>query len=332
MKNIFKYGLLTVAAAAMLSSCSDWTEPEAVDVKYNTAEEVAPEVYAKYLANLRQYRVTEHPLAYAWFANQPVFNSQAHHVSALPDSIDVAVLTNPLALNEATLAEMQQMRDDKGMRFAAPVEFASIKKEWTALKETETADKPAPELTKFLGDKVKEILAVTPNFDRLVVVYDGKESGNLSPADQAALAAEENAFFAPIKEWMANTSMGLDFVGIPVNLIDRSILSRAEVIFLSETANATNANEFEFIIRRNSLFDVPQPRFAVMAAVPVLDPTQASVGYWGEKLSSHEAARWAAANGLKGLGLQNIADDYYNPTFIYPVTRTAIQVLNPSAF
>lgn len=332
MKNIFRYGLLTVAAAAILSSCSDWTEPESVDVKFNNAQEVAPEVYAKYLANLRQYRATTHPRAYAWFANQPVFTSQAHHVSALPDSIDVAVLTNPLALNEATVAEMNQQRADKGMLFAAPLEFASIKKEWTAMKETETASNPAPEWTKYLGDKVREVLAAASSFDRLVVMYDGKVSANLPAADRAELAAEETAFFAPVKEWLASSGKGMDFVGVPSNLLDPSVIEKADVIFLSETARATNTDEFDFIVRRNSVANVAADRFAVMTAVPVLDPTQAAVGYWGDKLSSHEAARWAAANGLKGLGLQNISDDYYNPTFIYPVTRTAIQVLNPSAF
>lgn len=332
MKSIFKYGLLTVAAAAMLTSCSDWTEPEAVGVKFNSPEEAAPEAYGKYLAGLRNYRATNHPLAYAWFANQPVFNSQAHHVSALPDSIDVAVLTNPLQLNETTLAEMNKLRADKGMQFAAPLDVAAIKKAWTSIKETETPESPAPEWTKYLGDNVQAILGAAASFDRLVVIYDGRENAGLHAAEQAANAAEQKALLDPVLSWANNSGKAIDFAGIPVNLIDKAVLAKTGVIFLSESAAATNATEFDFIIRRNSVSGVPADRFAVMAAVPVLDPAQASVGYWGDKLSSHEAARWAAANGLRGLGLMNIADDYYNPSFIYPVTRTAIQVLNPSAF
>lgn len=332
MKNILKYGFLCVAAAVSMTACSDWTEPENVGVKFETVGEANPELYAKYLAGLRSYRATQHPLAYAWFANQPVFNSQAHHVSALPDSLDVAVLSNPLQLNQATVDEMNQLRSDKGMQFAAPLDFAAIKKAWTAIKETETPENPAPEWTKYLGDKVNEVLAVASSFDRLVVMYDGRVAANIPAADRAELKAEEEAFFTPVNQWLASSGKAMDFVGVPSNLLDPKVIEKANVIFLSETANATNVDEFDFLVRRNSVAGVPTDRFAVMAAVPVLDPTQAAVGYWGDKLASHEAARWAAANGMKGLGLQNISDDYYTPHFTYPVTRTAIQVLNPSAF
>lgn len=333
MKNIFKYGFLCVAAAAMMTACDDWTEPESVGNKFESAGEVNPEVYAKYLAGLRSYRTTSHAKAYAWYANQAAFSSQAHHISALPDSIDVAVLTNPLQLNDATLNEMAELRADKGMQFAAPIDVAAIKKAWTALKEAETAGgAAAPEWTQYLGENVQQILGVASNFDRVVVMYDGREQSALTAAEQAADAAEQKAVLDPVVAWTSSNNKGLDFVGIPVNIIDKSVLSNAGIIFLSESAAATNANEFAFIISRNSVSGVPTDRFAVMSYVPVLDPAQAAVGYWGKKLASHETARWAAAHSLSGLGLVNIADDYYNPTFIYPVTRTAIQVLNPSAF
>lgn len=98
MNKNFKYlysALLGLALGVSMTACDDWTEPESIDLNYGTIDQADPEAYAKYLADLREYRGRDHKKVYAWFDNVAEFGSQGHRITALPDSIDVIVLTNP---------------------------------------------------------------------------------------------------------------------------------------------------------------------------------------------------------------------------------------------
>ena len=110
-KNIIMTGAFALAAAAVLTSC-DWTDPEPVDLTYDNITEADPDLYAKYLKNIREYRDNGHKKVYAWFDNKSSFASQADHVSAVPDSIDVLVLTHPEAMGQGTLDEIDAKRSD----------------------------------------------------------------------------------------------------------------------------------------------------------------------------------------------------------------------------
>ena len=87
----------------------------------------------------------------------------------------------------------------------------------------------------------------------------------------------------------------------------------------------------DYIIRRNSVAGVDNAKFALMTSLPVLDPAQADLGYWGSEYSSWITARWARTASVSAISLANLYDDYYNHEFIYPVCRGAIQILNPAA-
>lgn len=326
--------MMAFVAAAAVSSC-DWTDPEPVDVKYDQISEANPDAYQKYLENLRAYRANGHKKVYAWFANKTSFNSQAHHVSAVPDSIDVLVLTAPHAVSQSALDEMNAKRSDTGMQMAYVIDFASIRKAWDLKKELETPEAPVAEWGDFLADSLKTAMGYFNNggFDRLIAAYDGKDVSVASEADKAAERTNQEAFLGAFASWKSShNDKGFDFIGVPANVLDKALLEKAGVIFLSESANATNVNEYDYIISRNSVAGVPTDRFGVVTALPVLDETQASVGYWGDAYSSWQTARWArGAEGVKAMGMTNLADDYYHPTFIYPVCRQAIQILNPAA-
>lgn len=334
MKNIFKYGMMAFVAAAAVSSC-DWTDPEPVDVKYDQISEADPDAYQKYLENLRAYRANGHKKAYAWFANKTSFSSQAHRVSAVPDSIDVLVLTAPHAVSQAALDEINDKRSNTGMQMAYVIDYAAIRKAWDLKKELETPEAPVAEWNTFLADSLSTAMGYFNNggFDRLIASYDGKNMSMASDADKAAYQADQETFLNPFVAWKkSHNDKGFDFIGIPSNVLDASFFDNVGVIFLSESQKATNVNELDFLISRNSTAGVPTDRFAMIAALPVLDETQASVGFWGNTYSTWQVARWArVTDGVKAMGMTNLADDYYHPTFIYPVCRQAIQILNPAA-
>lgn len=322
-------------ATVAVTSCSDWTEPEPVGVKFETVEDKDPEAYAKYLENLRAYRNNGHKKFYAWFENKASFSSQAHHVSAVPDSIDVLVLHKPVLVSEQLKGEMDKKRSDTGMKMAYTVDYAAIKASWTQKKELATPENPAPEWSKFMSDSLNVALSYADilGFDRIVVAYEGKLSSGMTAAEKAEYEADQNAFLTPVKSWIdSHKDKGFDFLGSPANLVDPAFLSGAGVIFLSESAKATNVNEYSFLVTRNSVSGVPTDRFAMMAALPVLDKNEPTIGFWGSNYSSWQMAMWCnGAVVANGAGVTNLADDYYDPHFSYKVCRGAIQRLNPAA-
>ena len=86
--------------------------------------------------------------------------------------------------------------------------------EWSAL----TADSLKTALSHFNGG----------GFDRIICAYDGRDVSAYGEAEKAAEAAEQKAFIEPFKQWAAaNEDKGFDFVGIPANLFDPSILDQA---------------------------------------------------------------------------------------------------------
>lgn len=335
MKNILKYGFMACLATVAVTSCSDWTDPEPVGVKFETAGDKDPDAYARYLENLRAYRNNGHKKFYAWFANQASFSSQAHHVSAVPDSIDVLVLHKPSLVNQTLRSEMDKKRSDTGMKMAYTVDYAAIRASWTSKKELATPENPAPEWGAFMADSLDVALSYADavGFDRIIVAYDGKQTSGMTAAEKAEYEADQQAFLNPVRNWISgHKDKGFDFLGAPANLTDVAFLADAGVIFLSESAKATNMNEYSFLVSRNTVSGMPSDRFAMMAALPVLDENQASVGYWGDKYSSWQMAMWCnGAVVANAAGVTNLADDYYDPHFSYKVCRGAIQLLNPAA-
>lgn len=95
MNKIFKYGIPALLSTVALVSCDDWTETESIELKYPTIEEANPELYGKYLENLRAYKNRSHKQAYAWFRNSDTPDNRSTHVTVLPDSLDAVVILNP---------------------------------------------------------------------------------------------------------------------------------------------------------------------------------------------------------------------------------------------
>lgn len=331
MRHSIIYGAVALICGVGFSACTD---PETVDLNYDTISEANPELYAEYLAGLRAYRDNGHKKVYAWFDNQSGFISQADHVSAVPDSIDVLVFHNPDVMPQPLLDEINAKRSDTGMQTAYMVDYAAIRKAWELKKELETPEAPVPLWSDFMKDSLNSALGYFNNggFDRIICAYNGRMTSTLTPAEKSEYLADQATFLSTFSEWQkSHLDKGFDFLGIPSNVADPALLNVASVIFLSESAAATNVDELKYIVNRNSVDGVPVDKFAVVAALPVLDETQGSVGYWGDEYSSWLTARWARTAEVTAIGLYNLRDDYFNPAFIYPVCRGAIQILNPAA-
>ena len=95
-KKSFKGIALAAFSVLALSACSDWTDSESIKLKEPGIDEQSPELYAKYLKNLQEYKNSDHKIVYGWFDNsEKVPFSRGQHMSDVPDSLDVIIATTP---------------------------------------------------------------------------------------------------------------------------------------------------------------------------------------------------------------------------------------------
>ena len=61
-KKSFKGIALAAFSVLALSACSDWTDSESIKLKEPGIDEQSPELYAKYLKNLQEYKNSDHKI------------------------------------------------------------------------------------------------------------------------------------------------------------------------------------------------------------------------------------------------------------------------------
>lgn len=91
MKTI-KYLLTLVAIVALIASCDTDTESESIQIPYTYSD--------LYYQNLRDYKASDHPIAFGWFAQYGAQNSMAVRFMGLPDSLDICSLWGGIPAKE----------------------------------------------------------------------------------------------------------------------------------------------------------------------------------------------------------------------------------------
>ena len=202
MKLTIKHIIPCLVAALSLASCDDWTDVEALDVIDPTIENTNPELYAKYLAALRQYKQTEHKVTYAWFDNS-VKNtySRAHHVSDVPDSVDVISLMSPADIMDTELAEIKQVREQKGTRFIYDIDFDAIRADYNSYIEQFAAENPDGEeepvaFNDYLLEAINTQLSYCSRyeFDGICYRFTGKHTLHLTKDELNEYLAQAGIF------------------------------------------------------------------------------------------------------------------------------------------
>ena len=300
-----------------------------------------PELYTKYLENLRQYKAdSEHKKVYAWFDNsEKVPFSRAHHLTDLPDSIDVVALMYPGNLENWELNEMTEIREKKGTKIIVPIDFDAIKAIYNAKLEVATEEEPvAKDFQSYLTDTLEYSLSWIKkyNYDGICIGYNGKSMLNMIEEEKLEYIANERLFIGIINDWRGrNSSKMFSYSGKPQNLMDKSLLTDCALILLSEGLEATDEYKYTYYLSLAVNEGVPTDRLAMMTSSISSDKNDTNTGYLinGER-SLSAIAEWAASdhNGIvvAGIGIRNISTDYYNPAKSYQYTRNAISTLNPS--
>lgn len=114
MKKIYKICLAVATVAMTLTSCSDWTDTETknpVDLTANNRGEA-------YYAQLRNYKKSDHPVAFGWFGGWAGRSASLEKsLSGLPDSVDFVSLwgnwKNPTQKQKEDLKFVQEVKGTK---------------------------------------------------------------------------------------------------------------------------------------------------------------------------------------------------------------------------
>lgn len=360
MKKLLTY-LFTGAIGLSVASCSDWTEPEAVDSKYGTVEESAN--YPAYLESLRKYRNSEHTLVYAWVnltANGPA--NQSERVTSLPDSIDVLVLSATNEIHPIVANDLQKVREQKGMKVMFLVDFDALKSEHNSLcnelggqremliaeyEAREDYNDPSvqEELAQLLAglanptleDYVLENLtakltyAKSMKVDGAMFAFDGKLTNYMTPDEKKAYEAQKFLFLGAASDWhRRNPGMIFDYMGKPQNLVGTPYIDEFNMLFMRDGLSASSTNNFSFILTQASTDGVPADRLGMMTTFESADPDDTTTGFFSDgSYAINGLTKWVKTNNVAAVGVQNVQFDYFSSLFSYPHVRALIQAANP---
>lgn len=119
---IMKYIMPLLLIACMFASC---------DTDVENATVVAPTTYGpQYYKNLRDYKKSDHSIAWGWFADYTQSTSLATRFLGLPDSLDICSLWDGIPSDDSThvdthylpevYREMKYVQEVKGTRLVVP--------------------------------------------------------------------------------------------------------------------------------------------------------------------------------------------------------------------
>ncbi|NDV65867.1 glycoside hydrolase family 18 [Bacteroides sp. 224] len=343
MKIVYRKTLKRIAWAAfsmlVLSACSDWTDVESLDLEEPNIKDQNRELYAKYLQNLREYKNSDHKLVYVWFDNsQKVTFNRSHHLTDLPDSIDVVSIIHPDNLADWELQEINQIRSEKAMKIIYSIDFDAFKAAYNTKLELATEEEPvSKDFIGFLTDSLEYSLSLVHkyNYDGICIGYAGKSRLHMRLNELKEYTENEVSFINIIQDWhKRNPQKLITYEGKPQNLIDPSLLDDCLSILVSGK-EATNANELTYLLSLTSVEGISTDRFGMVVCATDLNDPNKKIGYFADgTLAMEGLTDWAIAprGGIEvqAVGIYNVSTDYYTSPLSYYYTRQLILSINPS--
>ena len=179
--NIKRY-FLPLAAVLFMVGCHEAVEPEAIDVNYSSFEETNPELYARYMQALREYKAGSHKAVFVTMTvpeNGAATTHRTQHFTAIPDSVDFIVVNPVPAVLCQTLVDEIRKVHEKGTRILFNIDLQTFENDWTqVLKEDPTLSEE--DALAYLGGRVGEQIALVDRwgYDGFIFTYTGKAVGS----------------------------------------------------------------------------------------------------------------------------------------------------------
>lgn len=360
MKYLFSIAVMALCGAA-LTSCSEWTEPKAVDVKYGIKEESKD--YPAYLEMLNQYRNSNHTKVYGWVnLGRTTPNNQSERLTSIPDSIDVLIVNATDNIDPTVMSDLAKVREEKGMKAIVDVDYEDIKAQYNDLcvmngikrdnltveyagkdmndpkvkaeYEQKLAALEDPEFNSYLDENVAYSLNFIKNLslDGVMFCFDGKSDLFLDEEELADYEAEKEFFFNKAKEW-SNSNSGKIFVfmGKPQNIGDEELKGKFQQFLIRETMTAKSIGNYDLIYANVvATSGVPSDKIGVMTTFVSPDGNDVETGVLSNGDYMIEAlTRWLSSHKVAAVGVKNVQFDYFtSSTNSYPYVRALIQAAN----
>jgi len=332
MKNMIRNISLSVCVALVpaITGCSKWTRPEALDL--------APQISSlsdEYLAGIRAFKNTDHKmLVLGMDAVSGGITARYQHLMSLPDSADYIYIRNLSGgLNGILAAEIDEVREKKGTKVLADVDYVLIENAWNDIQDAAEAAGEEPgtqeEFESFVAGRTKAALECMDRYgcDGVMVSYTGSASASMASAGRTA-------FVGAVTEWWTANGGDREFMarGYLQNIArfvdgDDAFFDLCDYLLFS-VGDATSSGVITGNVNSYTRYGVPSDRYIFEVTVPsASDPAQ--VG-----MTPSAAAGWIVTPSETeefsklGLCVENAQDDYFNIGNNYANIRRAITVLN----
>lgn len=294
-KNIIHYALMmTLGAATLLTACDN--EPETLNYSVTTPQEENSELYARYTASLREYKLSEHTLVMARLDNAPeVSTSEKDFMRSLPDSLDLVVLTRADRFTAYDREDMKMLQQVKGTRVLYGVNL--------------NGEDAGAALDKALTAIAAE------GFDGMALAFEGDlaTAGELQQLVQQKVLANKERIGLLVFE---GTPLFFDAAGR--NTPDYYVLDSRTAQDGASVARMVDAAVGFAGVPRNKLFVSTSPEGTILNEQNVKSEAMPVI------------ARTTIETGIAGMSVYDIGTDYYGNPKNYLRTCAAIQLLNPS--
>lgn len=108
MKTIKIFSAVILSAAMMLTACDRTIESEVIQKPYTYSE--------LYYQNLRDYKASDHSIAFGWFAQYGAQNSMGVRFTGLPDSLDICSLWGGIPTTQEDWDDLRFTQKVKGTK------------------------------------------------------------------------------------------------------------------------------------------------------------------------------------------------------------------------
>lgn len=320
LQKIIRNGVLFSLFAGAFTSCN--TDVENIEIqkpyKYDDT----------YYANLREYKKSNHPISYMWFADYTASHSPGLRFIGLPDSLDICSLWSgiptPGGDSAEAYEEMRWVREVKGTRFVMCT-FPSVKgNPWLeALPENDRVEAYGKSILEAIYkhemdgvDFDNEIVGDWMHGKRLgeLIVWLGQYIGPKGKDPSKLLIVDGHSI-----------DKGYEYLSY----------------FVEQAYNRANASQLQSEFQTESRLGLRPEQFIVTenlgdnymnGGVEFTEANGNSMSVYGfeEKLYSLEGyARWNPIEGRKGGFGAFYGQRDYNSTPPYKYFRRAIQCCNP---
>lgn len=304
--------LFLLLAAFSLAACDDWTEIEPVEIDYKDVSKQNPELWARYMACLHDYKLeSDHYIAYGSFNNGvEVSKNESAYLRSLPDSLDFVSLANAENLTAYDREDIPLLQE-KSTRVLYMADYAAKMDELTdAAKLGAWLDKAVAAATELNLDG----FAFTG-----IPLYGGTDEEQNARREAAKLIVEK----------LSATGKVLVFEGDPAFVANAGKLGEVDYVVLN-TADIDHAVALKlYVANVLGTYGNALPKEKLLLGAKMGNKI---VNEDNEKKNSVEdmTDRVASLGHLGGLAIYSLGEDYQPVQMNYQTCRTAIQLMNPS--